>query len=236
MSNFFKFSKERSFLTNLILCIISLASLILFPTLIMILLGNVIKSGPILTTVSNLLLLCFLYLLYFKDLNSEAKIYGKNFKKNIVVGLKYWGIGLGCMIVVNLFIMILLKNISANEAEVREILKSNTLLALLSISIFAPIIEEIMFRKSIRPLVNNKIIYALICGLLFGGAHILTNIQSGSFVLTDLIYILPYGCLGSAFALMDYETNTTFTSIVMHATHNTLAALLLLKMFSGGMA
>ena len=234
-NSLFKYSKDRKFLTNLVICIVCLLSIVLFPTLVTIVFGNIIKNGYVLTIVSNILLLTFLYLLYYKDLNSEAKIYGKNFKSNFLTGLKYWGIGMACMIVCNLVIMFLLKNISANETEVREMLKDNPMLSLISISLLAPIIEEIIFRKSLRPIIENRYIYALICGLLFGGAHILTNIIGGSFVLTDLIYILPYGCLGSSFALMDYDTKTTFTSIVMHATHNTVTALLLLKMYSGGM-
>ena len=138
------------------------------------------------------------------------------------------------MVFFNLIVMILLKNISSNESQVREMLYNNVFLSMISISIIAPISEEIIFRKSIRPLINNRWVYVVVCGLLFGGAHILTNVLSGEFVISDLIYVLPYACLGGSFALMDYNTKTTFSSIVIHSLHNTITGIMLLITYFGG--
>ena len=230
----FNYSKNRSFITNFIICLISLCSILLVPLIIQLLFSSFIKDGYVLTLLSNVILIIFLCLLYMKDLRLEAKTYFKNFWNNYKIGLKYYGLGVLAMVIFNAIIVVLLKDVSANENEVRQMLYTSPIISLLSISIFAPFSEELIFRKSIRPLINNKLLYALICGFLFGFAHILINFTSGSFVIPDLLYILPYGSLGFAFAYMDYETNTTFTSIFMHATHNTVAALLLLLLYSGG--
>jgi membrane protease YdiL (CAAX protease family) len=139
------------------------------------------------------------------------------------------------MIFFNVIIAIFLGGVSSNESQVREMLYNNVFFTMISISIYAPLSEELIFRKSLRPLINNKWIYIIVSGLLFGGAHILTNFIQNTFVLTDLIYILPYGCLGAYFALMDYESKTTFSSIVIHALHNTCTACLLLAMYYGGL-
>ena len=134
----------------------------------------------------------------------------------------------------NLLINVFLKNISSNEEQVREMLYHNVILAMISISIIAPILEELVFRKSLAPVIRNKWIYSIVSGLLFGSAHILTNFVQGIFVPTDLIYILPYGCLGFTFALMDYDNKSVYSSIIIHALHNTLTALLLLVTYFGG--
>ena len=203
-----KYSEERSFFINalfFILCILGLF------------------FGPVLFIV-------VLYLMYFKDLNREAKTYKKTFKDSFYKGLKYYFIGLMAMIFFNLILSFITKGTSANESTVRDMLFSNPVYTMISIVIIAPLSEELIFRKSIAPLVKNKWIYATLCGLLFGGAHLL----AGSFVWTDLLYIFPYGSLGFVFAIMDYETKSTFTSIVMHAIHNGLTGIMLLIVYYMG--
>ena len=55
-----------------------------------------------------------------------------------------------------------------------------------------------------------------------------------AFVLSDLIYILPYGSFGACFALMDYRGKNTYNSIMMHAIHNTATGILLLIVYFSG--
>jgi len=46
--------------------------------------------------------------------------------------------------------------------------------------------------------------------------------------LIDLVYIVPYGALGFAFALSYDKTKTIYSSIAMHMIHNTIAFILLI--------
>ena len=234
MKSLFKYTEERSKVVNIIICILSFVCLLLVPGLVALLLDKIIKNEMIVTLISNIILCAILYLLYFKDLNKEFNIYKGDFKNNFKKGFKIYVLGFMAMIFFNLLIVSFLKNISSNEEQVREMLYSNVFITMLCISITAPLSEEIIFRKSLQPIIKNKVVYALCCGLLFGFAHILTNILGGSFALTDLFYILPYGSLGFAFAIMDYETKTTFTSMIMHSIHNTATGILLLITYFGG--
>ena len=43
---------------------------------------------------------------------------------------------------------------------------------------------------------------------------------------SELLYIIPYGGLGAAFACMYQKTNTIFTDISMHMFHNSALILL----------
>ena len=206
----------------------------LVPSLIALILTNYIKNENVCSIIGQVIFILIIYLIYKKDLDNEAKIYFKDFKNKFKYSFKIYILGYLGMIFFNLIITFVLHKISQNEEEVRELLYANIITTMISISIIAPILEELIFRKSIQPVVKNRWLYVVICGLLFGGAHILTNILSGTFVISDLLYILPYGCLGGSFALMDYNTKSTFTSIVIHSLHNTITACLLLITFFWG--
>ena len=220
---------------NIIFCILSFLGLLVFSSIIQLILATFIKNTMICSILANIVLIVFLVLLYLRDLTSEIKRYKESFKSIFSKSFKTYIIGFMGMIFFNAIISIFLKNISSNEEQVREMLFNNTLLSLLSISIIAPISEELIFRKSLDPVIKNKWVYVIVSGLLFGFAHILTNILGETFVLTDLFYILPYGALGASFALMDRDTKTVCSSIVIHAIHNTFTALLLLIFYKGGL-
>ena len=233
-SKFFDYSENRPLIINILLCLASFVGLLILPSLFALLLKPIGLNDMVTTFISDVLFVVILYLFYLKDLNREFKTFTKNIKKNIGSCFKIWGYGFLGMVVFNLILSIILKNISANETQVREMLFNYPLISLLTISLAAPFCEELIFRKSLQPVIKNKWIYVILCGVLFGGAHILTNIFSGEFILTDLLYIFPYASLGCAFALMDFEHKTTFSSIMMHVFHNTITAVFLLILYLGG--
>ena len=234
MNFIYKYTEERSKLINILICILSILGVVFIPSLISIAFSLIIKNEMVLLLISNLLFCLFLYLLFYKDLNREFSIYKKDFKKKKKKGFKTYLLGFFGMIFFNLLIMVFLKNISSNEEQVREMLFSSPVITFICIALTAPLTEEIVFRKSLQPVIKNKWVYCITCGVLFGFAHLLTNILNNNFALADLFYILPYGSLGFAFALMDKDTNTTFTSIVMHAFHNSMTGILLLITYLGG--
>ena len=108
-----------------------------------------------------------------------------------------------------------------NENQVQSLITSAPLLAMALTTIFAPIIEEIIFRKSIQDFIKNKWLFIIISGLIFGYLHV----SSGS-SLYDFLYIIPYGALGSAFAYVLYETDNIYTTILMHMIHNGILTLI----------
>jgi membrane protease YdiL (CAAX protease family) len=184
--------------------------------------------------IADLMFIALLVFIFYKDLKVEFKTYFSDFKNKFKNSFKIYILGYMGMLFFNVLIAIVLKDISSNESQVRELLYNNTVLTLFSIAIIAPLSEELVFRKSLAPLFKNKWIYVVISGLLFGGAHLLTNLLNDAFSLKDLMYILPYGCLGASFALMDYNSKSTFSSIVIHSMHNTITGILLLITYFGG--
>lgn len=230
----FKLSKDRPMYVNIIYTLIAFIGMFIIPTAVYLFLYSFIHNEVVCNLISDIVFIIVLYLMYFKDLNSEFNIFTKDFKKNAKISFKYYLLGFMGMVFCNLLITLFLGGISSNESQVRDMLYSNVVPTMISICIIAPITEELIFRKSLQPVLKNKWIYVIVCGLLFGGAHILTNIMNNAFVWTDLFYILPYACLGGSFALMDYDTKTTFSSIMIHALHNTVTGIMLLVTYFGG--
>jgi membrane protease YdiL (CAAX protease family) len=176
-------------------------------------------------TISNIILIGIFILIYRKTLVDDLKSYIKDFSNNFEIGIKYWIIGFGIMTLSNLFITYILnKGIAGNEQEVRNYLDLFPLFMVFNTVIYAPLTEELTFRKSIRDVIDNKWVYGLVSGLVFGMLHISSYMANW----TDLVYLIPYSSLGVAFALLYYKTDNIFSSITMHAVHNLLAVVVYL--------
>lgn len=228
-----KLSKDREWYINLVICLCAFLSLEIFPFIVLSTLKNVIKNGVILNLINSALMISFLIFLFYKDLKVEFKTFKKNLGFSLKTGFKYYIMGIGAMVLSSLVITNFTGGTSANESSVRELLLASPIFMLINISLLAPITEELIFRKSIQPLIKNKWVRAIISALLFGGAHLLTG---DAIRLVDLLFLLPYGSLGFVFSLMDSDTKTTFTSITYHGIHNAATGILLLLVSSIGVA
>ena len=177
-------------------------------------------------------LMIIIFFLYKDTLIENFKQFFKNFKKNIDTCFKYYFLGLAIMVVSNIVISLFFKGANANnENTIRELIGLYPLYMFFSVSIEAPFVEELIFRKSIKDAVLSlgdtkitKYFYIAISGLIFGSLHVLGMVTSP----LDYLYIIPYAALGSAFATLYYETDNICSSMSMHCLHNTVAIVLLL--------
>lgn len=182
--------------------------------------GKVIYS-----LICDITLLSIIIFIYRKTLINDFKLFKKNLANNLEYSFKFWFIGVLIMIASNIFIIIFLPQSNAgNEEAVRALIDLAPLYMLFSVSIYAPITEELIFRKGIRDIINNKYIYIIVSGCVFGALHVVSSINS----IYDLAYLVPYCSLGITFALLYYKSKNIFSSISMHFLHNTLTIVLYL--------
>lgn len=175
--------------------------------------------------IGDLLFLALLIKIYYKDIKRDFKNYfGKNFKSNFGQSLKYWLAGFGIMYISNLVIAFVIGDITNNEETVRTLIDTAPWYMGLNLAIYAPLTEELIFRKSIRNVIDNRYLYAIVSGVIFGGLHVISSITG----VVDLLYLIPYCALGIAFGLLYSKSNNIFSTIVVHSIHNTLAFLLYL--------
>lgn len=223
-----EFSENRSKVINICFAIIAFLLVVFLSDMLGMAFYNSTGNEMLAMILTYVFNISILILLYVKDLIREFKSFKDNYDKNISPMLKYYLVGIGCMIFFNIILNQLIGEISANESGVREMLFKAPVLSLTLIAVLAPIQEELTFRKSLQPLINNKWLYCIISALLFGLVHLRIEFVTGTFVISHLLYILPYGSLGFGLALMNYETKSTFSSIFVHMIHNGFTALLLL--------
>lgn len=183
------------------------------------------KMYVVYLTTSELILTVIYFAIYRKTLVNDFKEFKKDINGNLEFAFRYWAAGFAIMVVSNLFITVILgKAIAGNEETVRNYIGTAPILMAISTVIFAPINEELTFRKSIRDAINNKWAYVLLSGIIFGGLHVISYVSSP----LDLVYLIPYCSLGIAFALLYYKTNNIFSSISMHMMHNLLSIIVYL--------
>ncbi len=183
----------------------------------------------ILRIIPNIAQAILLMLIYRKTIKNDFKDFIKKFGNYSDIAIKYWLLGFIAMIISNKIITSLFPiEIAANEQGVREIIHTIPLISFFSICIFAPISEELIFRKAFKDCFNNKWLFILISGFVFGLLHVIGSFNS----LYDLFFIIPYSSLGIAFAYIYYKTNNIFSSIFVHCMHNTI--LVILNIFVSG--
>ena len=173
---------------------------------------------------SDILLLITLIAIYYKTIKKDFKNYfNHNFKKNLKESFSTWLIGFGIMIISNLIISLLTNGqIAENEEAIRNMIDTYPLYMIFQTIIYAPISEEIIFRKSIKDITNKKYIYIFLSGFIFGGLHVISSLNEP----LGFLYLIPYCSLGFVFAHLYHKTDNIFSTITAHSIHNTLAILI----------
>ena len=122
------------------------------------------------------------------------------------------------MMVSNIVINSLLKGSGPNnEKIVQNMITASPYLMILNAGILAPIIEEIVFRKTYMDAFKNKWAFLILSSFVFGLMHVI----SVSDTLIEYLYLIPYAGLGFGLAIMDYKNDNVLPSIFMHMFHNT---------------
>lgn len=209
-------NKKNNLIKNVIICILTIMSMAFIPSLIASSLVKYNLNQMVITAISDMIFLALLIIVFFKDVVKDIKVYFKNFNKSVFGSFKWYFLGIVLMAGFNLIINNITGSISDNETLVRSMIYKFPAVSFICVALLAPFIEEIVFRKSVMNCTKNKWIGSTISALLFGLAHVISYLSDFS----NIIYMLPYASLGFTFAMMDYESDTMFSSVTYHALHN----------------
>lgn len=182
-----------------------------------------INTQVLLTCFSDSCLIFLLLKVYYKELKEEFIVFRKNFNEYIDTAFKYYFIGLLVMVVSNVIINFLTPtNMASNEESIQKMIEASPYLTLICTAFFAPVIEELIFRKSFSKAFNNKYLFIIISGLVFGGLHVVLSIRGWY----DLLYLIPYCSLGFSFAIIYSKYDNIFPTITIHALHNAIITII----------
>lgn len=185
----------------------------------------------------SLILFILLFILYFNTIKKDFKDFKKNLKTNILYILKLFVIFilLKYMItIISTFIIILLKYdtsnlLSNNQEMVEKYVKAAPFLMFLSMSILGPFYEECIFRLGFKKVINNKWIYIIVSGSLFGLLHVFP-LNEGVSLILGIVQSISYVTMGIFFSYIYYKTDNIFISIGLHFLNNFLSVLAMMSM------
>ena len=175
---------------------------------------NTNLSKSIYLIASSLIYLIFVLFMYRKELINDLK----SFKfKTIFKYIPIYLLGILLMIGLNTIIYkITNTTISGNEESIRKSIKLFPIYMCFSTVIYAPLVEEIIFRKTFKNIIKNGTIFILVSGIVFGLIHI----SYSDNMFNELLITVPYMIMGFDFAYIYHKSNNIFTTITIHSLHN----------------
>lgn len=195
---------------------------IILPSLISIPFSSLLKYNNLTYNISsliiNLLTTIIFIIIFLKTIKSDIKKLNKKMFKTAII---YWLVGAVIMIVSSTIISLVGISLPSNETTNRTEFNLYPVVQIISSILFVPIIEELIFRLSMKDLSDNKHIYAIFTGLFFAIMHLPDAFTNPIM----LIHLIPYGAVGIAFGYIYKNTDNIITSTTTHSLHNLLTIL-----------
>lgn len=184
-----------------------------------------------LNTFIELIMFVVVILFYKKYLKKDLVLFKLNKKDYIKKIISYFLIFLVVKYGVALFSGLLLVMLgsdlvtSENQEAVVTLAKKLPFMMMISTSLLAPFVEEGIFRLGIRKVINNKYLFILVSGLIFGFMHIFPTELP---LYVALIESLNYVTMGLLLAYIYNETDNIYVVVIIHALNNLLSMLMIL--------
>lgn len=184
-----------------------------------------------LNTFIELIMFVVLLLFYKKYFKKDLVLFKLNKKDYIKKIISYFVIFLVVKYGVALFSSLLLVMLgsdlvtSENQETVVTLAKTMPFMMMISTSLLAPFVEEGIFRLGIKKIINNKYLFILVSGLVFGFMHIFPTELP---LYVALIESLNYVTMGLLLAYIYNETDNIYVVVIIHALNNLLSMLMIL--------
>lgn len=154
-----------------------------------------------------------------------------HFKNNLRLNLNKVLKNFGLLMLYNFFIAMVLTYVfklsdpAENQIQIEQMVQNAMMPMFLSTVIFAPIVEEIIFRGVLYQNLRSKkwfYIPMAISILIFGGMHLIAGFEAGNGII-EFLYLFQYG--GMAFFMIRAmeNTDTIIGSMGVHFLNNALA-------------
>ena len=184
-----------------------------------------------LNTFIELIMFVVVLLFYKKYLKKDLVLFKLNKKDYIKKIISYFLIFLIVKYGVALFSSLLLVMLgsdlvtSENQETVVTLAKTLPFMMMISTSLLAPFVEEGIFRLGIKKVINNKYLFILVSGLIFGFMHIFPTELP---LYVALIESLNYVTMGLLLAYIYNETDNIYVVVIIHALNNLFSMLMIL--------
>ena len=173
----------------------------------------------------NLLIFSLVLYVFRKRLSRDLKAFKENFGSYIGYVFKWWGL----MLLMSLGAAIV-RLVLGGEVETANQAALNSMpiwyVGPLAI-IWAPFVEEGIFRGGLRRFVKNDKLFIVLSAILFGLLH---TIGTEAGIYNMFVQSLQYMVMGGVMAYTYSKTNNIFVNMGIHCVQNTLGVILMLFM------
>lgn len=173
----------------------------------------------------NLLIFALVLYVFRKRLSRDLKAFKDNFGSYIGYIFKWWGL----MLLMSLGAAIV-RLVLGGEVETANQAALNSMpiwyVGPLAI-IWAPFVEEGIFRGGLRRFVKNDKLFIVLSAILFGLLH---TIGTETGIYNMFVQSLQYMVMGGVMAYTYSKTNNIFVNMGIHCVQNTLGVILMLFM------
>lgn len=130
------------------------------------------------------------------------------------------------IMVFNIIMGLFITEQGANQEAINNMIQDSPYTQFIAVVIFAPIMEEIIFRFVIFRSVfhKNRILAYVVSSLIFGSVHLIMSVFQGS-LSQDIVLLPVYTMLGAVFAFAYDYTGKLSAPIVAHMLNNLVAFL-----------
>jgi membrane protease YdiL (CAAX protease family) len=197
---------------------------------------SLVKSEYIIIGIIFILVVTFIH---FKDILADFKEYFKTPKRHLLITLKYFAfivVGFVATRILSIWILGLINSIPENDTAIYETFKVFPFYIIFVTNIYAPYVEEIIFRKSLYDLVKSKWIFIILSGIVFGLLH--TSITLAAIfplsswdlnhILTTSLFVLPYVFFACTLAYAYVKEKNIFIPIGIRMIYNIIVTLIAL--------
>jgi len=161
----------------------------------------------------------------FEFLKRDFIVYKNNLSTYLKFIFKRYLIMLLCIFLIAIPIYLILgTETSSNQSLLNGFFKEAPIKMLLLTSLYAPLVEESIFRLDLRRVISNKTLFIIISGLVFGILHVVDYLPN----IKDCLFLLVYVALGINLAKAYSDSNNIFVSISMHFIQNFLASIIII--------
>ena len=218
-----KLQKEKVTIKSVILGILTIFTFLVVDGVFSFIISIIPKYAIIIDIIYYLSIIIIMLSFFISRLKRDWHYFKNNFKEYIKFIIKNQIIMFLIYLSISYIITILLRN-PASSVNQQAIEKMPILMIVFVSILYAPIVEELLFRGSFRKMISNNKAFIIISGLIFGLLHTISETT----LIEALLIGLPYIFCGMYFAFMYVKTENILVPITCHFIHNSYAVMLLI--------
>lgn len=165
---------------------------------------------------SDIIYFGFVFFLYRRTFFADVKDLEKGFRKKFLLGIKWLVIAFVLQTIVAIIIQPFLPRITGNDAAIMDL---PLIYMIFKTMVFSIIVEELVFKKSIRDVISSDKVFIVISSLFYGLMNVAYT-ELGSTI--ELLNILPYIVSSAIMGILYVKTNNIVLVMLVKFTYNLL--------------